>query len=71
MVPWDSLTAAIVTDESLATFQEMSLVVIDEEGAESGRTAVSDSGHTMRVAISADQARFETLFLDALNGRAP
>ena len=68
---WDTLTAAIVTDESLATFQEMSLVVIDEEGPQSGRTAVSDSGHTMRVATFADQARFEALFLDALNGRAP
>ena len=68
---WDTLAAAIVADESLATFQEMSLVVMDEEGPQSGRTAVSDSGHTMRVATFADQARFEALFLDALNGRAP
>lgn len=68
---WDALAAAIVTNESLATFQTMSLVVVDEEGPESGRTAASDSGHAIRVATFADQARFETLFLDALNGRAP
>jgi pyrimidine-specific ribonucleoside hydrolase len=66
---WDALTAAIVTDESLATFQDMSLVAIDDEGPQSGRTAVSDGGHTVRVATFADQARFEALFLDALNGR--
>lgn len=68
---WDALAAAIVTDESLATFQEMSLVAIDHEGPQSGRTAVSGNGHPMRVATFADQARFEALFLDALNGRAP
>lgn len=68
---WDALAAAIVADENLATFQEMSLAVIDEEGPQSGRTAVSDDGYQVRVATSADRARFEALFLDALNGRAP
>ncbi len=68
---WDALAAAIVADESLATFQEMSLAVIDEEGPQSGRTAVSDDGYRVRVTTSADQTRFEALFLDALNGRGP
>ena len=65
---WDPLTAAVVTDETLGVFQEMALAVIEAEGPQSGRTLVSSSGHTVRVAIGADPARFETLFLDTLNG---
>jgi pyrimidine-specific ribonucleoside hydrolase len=68
---WDPLAAAIATEERLGTFQEMPLVVVEEEGAESGRTLESESGFSIRVAMKADRERFETLFLDAINGRLP
>ena len=66
---WDPLAAAIATQESLGTFQELSVTVIEKEGPESGRTQVSDSGYKIRVTVAADRAHFETLFLDGLNGR--
>jgi len=66
---WDPLTAAIVADESLATFEQRSLTVIAEEGPESGRTLATDGGVGIRVCTAVDSARFETLFLDVLNGR--
>ena len=68
---WDPLAAAIATEEGLATFREMTLVVVEEEGAESGRTLESDKGNIIRVAMTADRERFEALFLDAVNGRLP
>jgi pyrimidine-specific ribonucleoside hydrolase len=68
---WDPLAAAIATEESLTNFQEFQLVVIEEEGSDSGRILESNSGRIVRVAIWADAARFEQLFLDTLNGRLP
>jgi pyrimidine-specific ribonucleoside hydrolase len=68
---WDPLAAAIATEEGVATFQEMPLVVVEDEGAESGRTLESESGFIIRVAMTADRERFEVLFLDAVNGRLP
>jgi pyrimidine-specific ribonucleoside hydrolase len=65
---WDPLAAAVLTDESLVTFQELPIAVIEEEGSESGRTLVSEDGHPMRVAVKAELPRFEALFLDTLNG---
>ena len=68
---WDLLAAAIATEEGLGTFQEISLIVVEEEGAESGRTLESEWGVIIRVTMTADQERFEALFLDAVNGRLP
>jgi len=68
---WDPLAAAIATEQGLGTFQEMSLVVVEEEGTESGRTLESERGFPIRVAMTVDRERFETLFLDAVNGRLP
>lgn len=68
---WDPLAAAIAAGESIATFQNLPLVVIEEEGPESGRTLETQDGPIIRVAVSADAARFEQLFLDTLNGRLP
>jgi len=68
---WDPLAAAIATEESLATYQDIPLIVVEEEGPESGRTLRSERGFTIRVAMQADRERFETLFLDAVNGRLP
>jgi len=68
---WDPLAAAIATEENLANFQQLRLVVIEEEGPDSGRTLESNIGQSIRVATWADAARFEQLFLDTLNGRLP
>ncbi|HNS51920.1 MAG TPA: nucleoside hydrolase [Anaerolineae bacterium] len=68
---WDPFAAAVAVDGSLATFAEVRLSVIEEEGPESGRTAAGDAGQPVRVAVGADAAGFETLFLDGLNGRSP
>lgn len=68
---WDPLAAAIATEAGLGTFEEMSLIVVEEEGAESGRTLESERGTSVRVAMTADRERFEALFLDAVNGRLP
>jgi pyrimidine-specific ribonucleoside hydrolase len=64
---WDPLAAAILTENSLATFETKTLIVIEEEGSDSGRTQVSGNGASIRVAVKADGKRFELLFLDTLN----
>jgi inosine-uridine nucleoside N-ribohydrolase len=68
---WDPLAAAVVSEVGLVTFQEIPLVVVDEEGHESGRTLKSEAGSSIRVAVTADRDHFERLFLDAVNGRLP
>jgi pyrimidine-specific ribonucleoside hydrolase len=68
---WDSLAAAIAIEGGLATFQEIPLIVVEEEGPEIGRTLESERGTIIRVAMTADRERFEALFLDAVNGRLP
>lgn len=64
---WDSLTAAIFTDESIASFEDLQLTVVVDEGPESGRTRPGGGGDIIKVAVSADQARFEQLLLTILN----
>ncbi|MBI5825541.1 MAG: nucleoside hydrolase [Chloroflexi bacterium] len=64
---WDELTAAIATDESLATFKMFELQVVEEEGPESGYTKPTTGGARIRVAVSADAERFEETFLNVLN----
>jgi pyrimidine-specific ribonucleoside hydrolase len=65
---WDPLTAAILADESLGTFEPRRLTVIDE-GPESGRTLPTEEGAMVRVCTAVDVRVFEQLFLDVLNGR--
>jgi len=64
---WDPLAAAILTDESLATFQNENPCVVETEGPESGWTKSGNGCPEVRVAISADGGRFEQIFLDTLN----
>jgi inosine-uridine nucleoside N-ribohydrolase len=68
---WDPLAAAILTKESLVTFQDLRLRVVEGEGPQSGRTLEHNQGDSVRVAMTADRERFETLFLDGLNARLP
>jgi pyrimidine-specific ribonucleoside hydrolase len=65
---WDPFTAAVITDEGLGVWQELTLAVIEEEGPNSGRTLVDGNGYPARVAMGADAARFEAVFLNTLNG---
>ena len=64
---WDSLTAAIATDGSLASFEMHELQVVEEEGVESGRTKPASGGASVRIAVSANGPRFEDTFLSVLN----
>ncbi|HSM71742.1 MAG TPA: nucleoside hydrolase [Anaerolineales bacterium] len=64
---WDSLTSAVFTDESIATFEELRLRVIEEEGSESGYTKPDPNGPMIRVAVNADREKFESLLLTVLN----
>jgi pyrimidine-specific ribonucleoside hydrolase len=64
---WDPLAAAILTDNSLATFETRTVTVIEEEGNQSGQTLASESGAPVRLAVDVEAERFEQLFLDTLN----
>ena len=64
---WDPLAAAILTDENLATYETVSVCVVEDEGPESGQTRIQSGCPELRVAISANAARFEQMFLDTLN----
>jgi len=64
---WDSLTASSFTDQSLVTFKELNLSVLEEEGPESGRTKQDANGAKIKVAVRADHKKFEQLFLTVLN----
>jgi pyrimidine-specific ribonucleoside hydrolase len=64
---WDSLTAAIFTDPGIASFEEMALTIVEEEGPESGRTKTASDGATIKVAVSADRNRFEQTLLTIWN----
>jgi inosine-uridine nucleoside N-ribohydrolase len=68
---WDPLTAAILTDESLATFETRTLAVITAEGPDSGGLVADEAGANVRYATAADPARFETQFLDVLIAQWP
>ncbi|MFN8374180.1 MAG: nucleoside hydrolase [Anaerolineae bacterium] len=68
---WDPLAAAAASDPSIITLEAHSLIVVTEEGAESGRTMSDASGSPVDVAVGADAPAFESLFLDVLNGREP
>jgi len=64
---WDSLTAAVFTDQAIASFEDAQLIVLEEEGPESGRTKPDLNGAKIKVAVSANPNQFEQLFLTVLN----
>jgi len=66
---WDPLTAAIAVDESLGTFEVQPVVIIEEEGSESGATEIDENGSQVKITTSAAGERFKQHFLDVLNGR--
>jgi inosine-uridine nucleoside N-ribohydrolase len=68
---WDPLAATLLAGEPLAAFESRPLSVITADGPESGRLVAAPSGPAVRVAVSADQARFEAHFVDVLNAQWP
>ena len=66
---WDSLTAAIFTDPGIASFEEVALRVVEEEGPESGRTKPAPDGSKIRVAMNANRETFEQILLTVWNGK--
>ncbi|HEU4744611.1 MAG TPA: nucleoside hydrolase [Anaerolineales bacterium] len=64
---WDSLTAAIFTDPSIAKFEDRELTVVEEEGPESGRTKLVSGGSKIKVVRSADRKTFEQILLTIWN----
>jgi len=65
---WDQPAAALLTDESLATYQTRRLSVVDIDGPDHGRTVDVAEGADIRVATRVDRLRFESLFLGVLCG---
>jgi pyrimidine-specific ribonucleoside hydrolase len=64
---WDPLAAAILTDNTLATFETRLITVVEDEGDQSGQTQVSSAGSQVSLAVDVDVESFEQLFLDTLN----
>lgn len=64
---WDPAAAVILSDESLAAYENRNLCVVEEEGSQSGWTRTAENCPEVRAALSIDPQRFEALFLDTLN----
>lgn len=64
---WDTLAATVLTNPEVATYQDYQLQVITEPGPDYGRTVSGDGGLPVRVAIHADKALFEEIFLRVIN----
>jgi pyrimidine-specific ribonucleoside hydrolase len=67
---WDELAAVIATDESVATFEDRDLAVVEDGGRAAGATIEAADGRPVRVAVAADREAFENRFFDALIGTA-
>lgn len=67
---WDPLAAAIAVQEDLAALEERTLTVREEAGSANGQTMETSDGTLVRVATSVESSRFETAFLNILNGRS-
>jgi inosine-uridine nucleoside N-ribohydrolase len=63
---WDSLAAAILADDRLATFNTAGIAVV-EDGPQAGRTVPSAGGPRIRVAREVDAPRFERMLIDTIN----
>lgn len=63
---WDQLAAAILVNPQLATFRDVTLSVVTEEGPDSGRVIAAEGG-SARAAVAADRACFEQVYLQTVN----
>ena len=62
---WDTLTAAVLLDRSLATITNLTVRVVTD-GASQGSTIEDPSGNLIEVALDANRERVENIFLDVL-----
>ncbi len=65
---FDPLVHAIATDPTLAGYATKRVAVVEEEGADAGRTVVTAQGKEVRIATSVNVDRFMQTFLKGLNG---
>ena len=66
---WDQITAALVADETYATFTPAVIeVVFDEDRSVTGATRKASAGTQVRLAESIDVARLESEFLSTIAG---
>jgi pyrimidine-specific ribonucleoside hydrolase len=64
---WDPLAAAILADETLATYEELTICVDTTEGPTSGRTHIQSGCPIINVVTNVDKQKFEDNFLEVLN----
>jgi pyrimidine-specific ribonucleoside hydrolase len=64
---WDPLAAAILTDETLATIEELTICVDTTEGPTSGATHIQSGCPIISVIMEVDKQRFKEYFLNTLN----
>lgn len=65
---WDELAAVVSVDESVATFEDRDLAIVEEGGVDAGATIESAQGRLVRVAVDADRHAFEEVFYEAIIG---
>jgi pyrimidine-specific ribonucleoside hydrolase len=65
---WDELAAVAATDESVVTFEDRSLEIVESGGPLAGATVESATGRSVRVAVAADRQRFADRFYRAIIG---
>lgn len=64
----DPLTAAIASDESIATFKFQPLLVSLSPESQAGRTVIdTNAGQNIRIADTVDESKFKKLLLSVLN----
>lgn len=63
---WDPLASVVARDPTVVTAEPMRLAVTEGDGIDGGRLREDPSGHSVSVAVAADQTRFEALLLDRL-----
>jgi inosine-uridine nucleoside N-ribohydrolase len=64
---WDPLAAAVLTD-TLSTFEDRRIAVLEGKPTIQGWTVNDADGASIRVAVDADALAFEREFLNTLNG---
>jgi len=65
---WDPLSAAVVVEPGLATYEERTVTVLEGEKETQGQIVDDPAGAPVRVAIAPDALAFEREFLNTLNG---
>jgi inosine-uridine nucleoside N-ribohydrolase len=64
---WDQLAAAVMAENGLVTLTPRDVTVIDDGGAEDGRTKPVGNGSEIIVATAPDVEAFQQLFIETLN----